>query len=343
MNGIQYLKIWDIYNLVGGAPKEVLTPPQWLWENPHLPESRIPILNLYKLRHLCGNPEDVDTIIIDFGSAWKGEYNKRTKMVKNNRIPRPVEPWGPGTPWSISSPELCLKIALNQGYSVLDSWKGKRNVLLFPLSAASEMWTVACTLYVIFGKGDLFCWYPEDPDDWMPGAGERHLDNVYKSLGILCDHVALLKKMPARWWEAWWKFGTGAPDWVWQYAQYQWTKTATPRRSYAAQRRGLSLPIRIAQTRLDDITGTEEIPLGDWSSLCRLIGSCLKWEPAKRATAKDVAAMIPNDWKYGREPPRPQKRKASIDENCDECDTQPVKKIRNTTRPFGVAKMRRRK
>lgn len=324
MNCIQDLTIPEIYALMGGNPQPVpLTVFDW---RPFFPRNRIAPLPLDKLRHLCGTSEEADIVLIDFGNAWLGDINPRTKRLKNNKIPRKPKLWGPGTPWQISAPEVCLKVALNKGMSLVERTVMKHGrevdieVHLYPVTAASEMWTVVCTMFFFFAASQALFHLPLDTDG-----------NKRVSTTILCDHVGLLRKMPGRWWAEWWGKGETRPPGEMTYGKTHWTENAEPRTQYALERRTTYLGDRIEKSRIIQSippAQREVFPPGDANALEKLLRRCLKWEPVGRATAKELSAMVPGQWKEGREAPMPRKRKARNDNDEDDDNSRPAKRPR---------------
>ena len=107
---------------------------------------------------------------------------------------------------------------------------------------------------------------------------------------LIADIVAVLGKLPDRWWKPW-TTGTGLGH-VW------YTDAGGPKGNSVRDRLALNLEERVRTVR-----GMEEegnLDEGDRRVLVRMLKAALKFEPKERATALELLAMLPAEWEEGK-------------------------------------------
>ncbi|KKZ66558.1 hypothetical protein EMCG_07672 [[Emmonsia] crescens] len=133
-----------------------------------------------------------------------------------------------------------------------------------PLSFPGDIWTLACTIWGIFGSGPPFEAFPVTLDE------------------VTIEHVEMLGKLPDRWWNKWGKrsnwfdedgcknvketlqqwYGNSARGWTQRFTEY----IQRPRE----------------RKRFDTFSAEEE------NAFCDMMKSMLVLEPSKRATIEEV-------------------------------------------------------
>ena len=138
-----------------------------------------------------------------------------------------------------------------------------------PLSFPADIWTLACTIWELFGSGPPFQAFPATPDE------------------VTIEHVEMLGKLPERWWSKWearsnWFDDDGNKNVKECFRQYY----GNSRRNWEEH-----FPADIRSSRewknFDMFLPDEEKAFGD------MIRSMLVLEPRKRATIEDVVRC---DW-----------------------------------------------
>lgn len=133
-----------------------------------------------------------------------------------------------------------------------------------PLSFPGDIWTLACTIWDVFGSGPPFEAFPATLDE------------------VTIEHVEMLGKLPDRWWSKWeersnWFDEDGRKNvketlrqWYSNSAR-DWTQRFTEYIQHPRERK-----------RFDTFSAEEE------NAFCDMMKSMLVLEPSERATIEDV-------------------------------------------------------
>jgi serine/threonine protein kinase len=214
-----------------------------------MPQYVVPSLDIAKFWALY-NPATFTIHIIDFGESWES-CEPRSPLPRGRRYP--------GTPTRVATPEL-----LHRGMR----WYEKEEIDN-EVTASVDIWTLACTIFELFGNRPLFRMV------W----GDRN--------EVIADIVALLGMLPERWWRDW---AMGV-----EWGKYWFTADGQPIGKRAEERVELTLEKRVGTMRGED----EGLGESDEGVLLRLLSAVLKFEPTERATAAELLEMLPAEWERG--------------------------------------------
>lgn len=169
--------------------------------------------------------------------------------------------------------EACLPTAGELAREVNTAVRVASPEVLFKDAAAigmpTDIWTLACTLYEIFGDHRLL-------ESFMANADE-----------IVVEMVRTLGKLPEPWWQMW-----GVRS---RYFEEDGTFKTTPNAS--EERRVVDLKERVAKLiRKTDMTPDMELDEEESLVLVRMLGAMLRYEPSERVTASELVGLLPPKW-----------------------------------------------
>jgi len=207
------------------------------------PQYAILPIDVVKLWVLCA--ENPTVHIINFGESW---------ICSEPGSPLPAGRETPGTARKVAPPEIL----------VIQSFDD--------VGAASDVWTLTCTVFELFGDRSLFSMMFGDLNE------------------LIGDIVAVLGKLPDRWWKPW-TTGRG-------FGRNWYTDAGEPKGNYTKGRLALNLEERVRTVR--GMEEEEYLDEGDRRVLVKMLKAALKLEPKERATALELLAMLPAEWEEGK-------------------------------------------
>ncbi|KAI1823906.1 hypothetical protein F4861DRAFT_539507 [Xylaria intraflava] len=127
-----------------------------------------------------------------------------------------------------------------------------------PIGLASDIWTLGCSIFAIFGQLDLFEGFFPDEDD------------------AFAEKISAPGKSPRTWWDSWGArrdFFNAEGDWEVKVSRHM-----------DVEYRSLEARVQRIKRDRNDLLGDDEI--ADFAFTLR---DMLRWEPEERISAQDLA------------------------------------------------------